>query len=89
MSKTSNFSGPRIGAISKYPKTLVHPNYTPAVISTGAIPGASARLPPVIVNNEDQEEYHRAPGLRFEQTCEHTDAPARYCRIRDSRCGSL
>jgi len=57
-----------------YPKTMQHPSYKPAVVKevpvTSSITGRTIkdyygtpdRYPPVTVNNEDQEERHRAMG---------------------------
>ncbi len=57
-----------------YPKTLAHPSYKPAEVKavpvTSSITGRTIidhygtpdRYPPVTVNNEDQEERHRAMG---------------------------
>lgn len=50
----------------RYPMTMTHPAYRPAVLSRGDIrstaPGSPARYPPVVVNNADQEEYHVSRG---------------------------
>jgi hypothetical protein len=54
---------PRTGVTSEYPKTLIHPGYAPAVITTSkAVVGAPDRFPPVIVHNADQEEEYCAKG---------------------------
>lgn len=52
--------------MSDYPKTLVHPDYSPAILSMGrsgsATPGRPERFPQVFVHTKEQEEYERARG---------------------------
>lgn len=52
--------------MSDYPKTLVHPDYSPAILSMGrsgsATPGRPERFPQVFVHTEEQEEYERSRG---------------------------
>ncbi|GAC1664548.1 MAG: hypothetical protein PVS3B2_00330 [Candidatus Dormibacteraceae bacterium] len=60
----------------RYPMVMNHPNYQPATMHrvnngtpgmkgeawAGDMQGTPVKFPPVTVNNEDQEEYHRAQG---------------------------
>ena len=45
-----------------YPKTLKHPNYTPAVLGKGDAAGVPAKFTPVTVHDGAQEEFWRAKG---------------------------
>ena len=45
-----------------YPKTLIHPGHAPAKSKTETEPAAPVRLPPVTVNNLDQEAEYCAKG---------------------------
>lgn len=63
---------PNTREFARFPMWMRHPAQQAAVISddyaggerraTDARPGAPLRFPPVMVENEDQEEYHRAQG---------------------------
>ncbi len=52
--------------MSDFPKTLVHPDHSPAILSMGrsgsATPGRPERFPPVFVHTQEQEDYERARG---------------------------
>src|SRR5665647_2030304 len=66
----------------EFPKHMAHPAYTPGSLGTevkspGGVPhyvgGKSARFPPVMVHNADQQEYHESQGYVAQGT---TDAAA-------------
>lgn len=46
----------------EYPKTLIHPGFSPAVLGTSPYQGAPIRFAPVTVNSPLQEQEYRAKG---------------------------
>lgn len=46
----------------EFPKVMTHPGAQPAVLGREPGEGKPGTLPPVIVNNEDQQEYYESRG---------------------------